>query len=78
MSPVFARESAERGTMKNERRRTTYLTIEELQQIAASKVESAAALPPGFAKKELLRSAENFRSLAKMKGWLSSSLQPPS
>jgi hypothetical protein len=63
--------------MKNERSPTTYLTIEELTQIAAEKLEQAAALAPSYQKEELLRSAENFRSLAEIKGWLHSDLQPP-
>jgi hypothetical protein len=63
--------------MKNERSPTTYLTIEELTQIAAEKFEQAAALGPSYQKEELLRSAENFRSLAEIKGWLSSELRPP-
>jgi hypothetical protein len=63
--------------MKNERRPTTYLTTDELRQIAASKLEEAAALPPCFVKEELLISAENFRSLAELKGWLSSEVMPP-
>jgi hypothetical protein len=72
-----ARERAERGAMKNERGPTTYFTIEELREIAAAKLEEASALPAGFAKEELLRSADNFRSLAELKGWLSSELRPP-
>ena len=63
--------------MKNERRPTTYLTLEELHQIAAAKFEGAAALPDGYQKEELLRSAENFRSLAEIRGWLSNELRPP-
>ena len=63
--------------MKTERSPTTYLTLEELRQIAASKLKEAAALPPSYQKEELLRSAENFRSLAEIKGWLSSGLQSP-
>jgi hypothetical protein len=58
--------------MKTEQIPTTYLTLEELRQIAAGKFEEAAALSPGFEMEELLRSAENFRSLAEIKGWLSS------
>jgi len=54
--------------MKCERSPTTYLTLEEIRQIAASKLEEAVALPPSFQKEELLRSAENFRSLAEFKG----------
>jgi hypothetical protein len=64
------------GDMKNERSPTTYLTIEELTQIAAEKVEQAAAVAPSYQKEELLlRSAENFRNLAEIKGWLSTSRQ---
>jgi hypothetical protein len=48
-----------------------------LREIAASKLEEAAVLPPGSKKDELIRSAENFRSLAEIKGWLHSELQPP-
>jgi hypothetical protein len=59
--------------MKNE---LTHLTIEEITQIAARKLEQAAALAPSREKEELLRSAENFRALAEVKGWLSSELQP--
>jgi hypothetical protein len=63
--------------MKNERNPTTYLTIEELTQIAAEKYEQAAALAPSYQKDELVRSAENFRSLAEIKGWLHGGLKPP-
>jgi hypothetical protein len=63
--------------MKDERSPTTYLTIEELTEIAVQKLETAAALAPGFQKEELAKSAENFRNLAKLKGWLSSDLKPP-
>jgi hypothetical protein len=63
--------------MKTERGPTTYLTIEELTQIAAEKYEQLAALAPFYQKDELLRSAKNFRSRAEIKGWLSSELRPP-
>ena len=63
--------------MKTERSPTTYLTIEELAQIAAEKFEAAAAFAPSFQKEELLRQAENFRHLAEIKGWLASELRPP-
>jgi hypothetical protein len=72
-----ARKTAERGAMKNERGPTTYLTIEEVTEIAAEKYEQAAALAPSYQKDELLRSAEDFRSLAIVKGWLPSELRPP-
>jgi hypothetical protein len=62
--------------MKTVTKPSTYLTSEELGQIAAARVEEAAALTPGFQKEELLRSAENFRSLAEMKCLLSSELLP--
>ena len=43
----------------------------------AEKLEAAAALAPSYQKEELLRSAENFRHLAEIKGWLASELRPP-
>jgi hypothetical protein len=58
-------------------RPTTYLTIEELEQIAAAKFEKAASLADGPQKQEIMKSAYGYRSLAEMKGWLSSELQPP-
>jgi hypothetical protein len=71
------RKRAERGDMKTERGPPNYLTQEELRQIAAAKLVEAAALPAGFQQDELLRSAENFRHLAEIKGWLASELRPP-
>jgi hypothetical protein len=59
-------------------RPTTYLTIEELRQIASAKFEEAAALPDGPQREQVLKSAHGFRSLAEIKGgWLSSDVQPP-
>jgi len=56
---------------------STYLSIEEIQQIAAAKFEEAAALPPGPEQQAILRSAHSYRSLAEMKGWLSGDLRSP-
>ena len=56
---------------------TTYMTTEELQQIAAAKFEEAAALPDGPQKQTVLRSAQTYFNQAQMKGWLSSELQSP-
>jgi hypothetical protein len=58
-------------------RPTTYLTTEELQQIAAAKFEEAAALPDGPQREAVLRSAQTYYNQVRMKGWLSSELQPP-
>jgi hypothetical protein len=58
-------------------RPTTYLTTTELQQLAAAKFAEAEALPNGREKQDILKSAHGFRSLAEMKGWLSSELRPP-
>jgi hypothetical protein len=58
-------------------RPTTYLTIEELQEMAAAKFEEAAALLPGPEQQEILKKAYGYRSLAEMKAWLSSDLRPP-
>jgi hypothetical protein len=63
--------------MLNKPDSTTYLTIEELTEIAARKFEHAAALAPCHKKEELVKSAETFRNLAKIRGWLCSELQPP-
>jgi hypothetical protein len=48
---------------------TTYLTGDDLLQIAAIKFEEAAATPEGPARQRILKSAYNFRDLAKMKRW---------
>jgi hypothetical protein len=58
-------------------RPTTYLTIEELHEMAAAKFEEAAALSPGPERQEILKKAYGYRSLAEMKAWLSSDLRPP-
>lgn len=54
-----------------------HLTIDELQRIAAAKFAEAEAFPNGPEKQKVLQSAQSFRSLAKMKGWLFSELRPP-
>jgi hypothetical protein len=56
---------------------TTYMTIEELQQIAATKFNDAAVLPDGPQRETVLRSAQAYYNQAQLKGWLSSELQPP-
>ena len=48
---------------------TTYLTGEDLYQIATIKFDEAAATPEGPARQHVLNSAYNFLGLAKMKGW---------
>jgi hypothetical protein len=63
--------------MKTVPKPTTYLTIEELQQVAAAKFEEAAALPAGPRKQQILNSAYSYRTMAEMRGWLSSELKPP-
>jgi hypothetical protein len=45
------------------------LTGEDLYQIAAIKFEEATVTPEGPARQQVLKSAYNFRDLAKMKGW---------
>jgi hypothetical protein len=76
-SIVLLSAGSRSGAMKNERSPAVYLTTEELRQIAAHELEEAAALPPGSQKEELLRSAENLRTLAEIEGSLSSKLRPP-
>jgi hypothetical protein len=58
-------------------RPTTYLTIEELHEMAAAKFEEAAALSPGPEQQEILKKAYGFKSLADMKTWLCTELRPP-
>jgi hypothetical protein len=55
---------------------TTYLTGEDLYQIAAIKFEEAAATPEGAARQQILNSAYNFLGLAKMKGWPPGDVRP--
>jgi hypothetical protein len=55
----------------------TYLSIEELEQVAAAKFKEASQLPDGPQRQEVLKSACGFRSLAELKGWLSGELRPP-
>jgi hypothetical protein len=54
---------------------TTYLTIEELRQVAAAKFEEAAALPEGPKKQQILRQAQGYRNMAEMRGWFASDLK---
>jgi hypothetical protein len=65
------------ATMGTASRPTTYLTIEELHEMAAAKFEEAATLSPGPQRQEILKKAYGYRSLAEMKAWLSSDLRPP-
>jgi hypothetical protein len=65
------------STMGRASRPTTYLTIEELREMAAAKFEEAAALSPGPEQQEILKRAYGYRSLADMKAWLSTDLRPP-
>jgi hypothetical protein len=58
-------------------RPTTYLTIEELQEMAAAKFEEAAALSPGPERQEILKKAYGYKSLADMKAWLCGDQRPP-
>jgi hypothetical protein len=58
-------------------RPTTYLTIEELHEMAAAKFQEAAALSPGPEQQEILKKAYSYESLADMKAWLCSDLRPP-
>jgi hypothetical protein len=56
---------------------TTYLTIEELQEIASAKFDEAAELPDGPQRQQIMKSAHSLRSLAEMKGRRSGDVQPP-
>ena len=56
---------------------TTYLTTDELKQIAAERFAEAAALPAGPEKQDILKEGCAYQSLADIKKWLSSELRPP-
>jgi hypothetical protein len=57
---------------------TTYLTIEELQQIVVAKFEEAAGLPDGPQREAVLKSAQTYYySQVRMMRWLLGELQPP-
>ena len=51
--------------MKNERSPTTYLTIEELTQIAAEKFEQAAAVAPSYQKERFGGPPKTFATMRK-------------
>ena len=57
-------------------RPTTYLTIDELQEMAAAKLEEAAALVPGPEQQEILKKAYGYLSRADMKASLVLDLRP--
>jgi hypothetical protein len=62
--------------MNRASRPTTYLTIDELQEMAAAKFEEAAALRPGPEQQEILKKAYGYRSRADMKALLVRDLRP--
>jgi hypothetical protein len=63
--------------MNRASRPTTYLTIEELQNMAAERFEEAAALSPGPERQEILKKAYGYLSLADMKALLVRDPRPP-
>jgi hypothetical protein len=57
---------------------STYLTAEELKQIAAIKFKEAAAAEPGADQQKILKSAYGYQNLSEMKRYLGSKeLEPP-
>jgi hypothetical protein len=57
---------------------STYLTAEELKQIADIKFKEAASAEPGAKQQKLLKSAHGFQNLSEMKRYLGSKeLEPP-
>jgi hypothetical protein len=73
-SPVLKR----RGFVMSRRPPSTYLTADELKQIAAIKFNEAATAEPGAQQKKLLLSAHGYQNLAEMKRYLGSKeLEPP-
>jgi hypothetical protein len=60
------------------RRPHTYLTADELKQIAATKFDEAASTVPSPEQQEILKSAHGYQNFAEMKGYLASKeLGPP-
>jgi hypothetical protein len=58
--------------------RSTYLTSDELKQIAAIKFVEAASAPPGPEQQSILKLAHGYQNLAEMKRYLTSKeLEPP-
>ena len=53
--------------MNTEQEPSTHLTIDECEALAAALFEDAAALPPGPKKQEILKLAQGYRTLGKMK-----------
>jgi hypothetical protein len=56
--------------MNKASRPTTYLTVDELQEMAAAKFEEAAALAPGPEQQQILKKAYGYLSRADMKALL--------
>jgi hypothetical protein len=54
--------------MKFEEETTTNLTVEQCEELATAIAEEAALLSPGSKKEELLKLAQSYRNLAKLKG----------
>jgi hypothetical protein len=67
-----------RGFVMSRRPPSTYLTADELKQIAAIKFNEVASAPPGPEQQKILRSAQGYENLAEMKRYLAcKELQPP-
>jgi hypothetical protein len=54
--------------MKFEEETSTNLTVEQCEELATAIAEEAALLSPGSKKEELLKLAQSYRNLAKLKG----------
>jgi hypothetical protein len=53
--------------MKFEQDESSNLTVEQCEELATAIAEEAALLPPGSKKEELLKLAQSYRHLARMK-----------
>jgi hypothetical protein len=62
--------------MNKASRPTTYLTVDELQEMAAAKFEEAAALAPGPEQQQILKKAYGYLSRADMKALLARDPRP--
>ena len=53
--------------MKFEQDKSSNLTVEQCEELATAIAEEAALLPPGSKKEELLKLAQSYRHLTRMK-----------
>jgi hypothetical protein len=68
----------QKGDRMSRRPPSTYLTADELQQIAAIKFSEATSTTPGADQQKVLKCEHGYQNLAEMKRYLASKeLEPP-